>query len=237
MKKNRIFGGLFLLAVATVLLLLGFGGHLLFPMMGLTAGQVTGAILCLLWGIYMIVTRSFHLLYLPAGLLYLLFEKNIADALGVDSPMISHWLLILAVILLCIGTEKLLPKSRYSAGKNSGECLQDDDEETPGNKNSMGNYIRYVDASDLESHFFENNMGKLELFIENEDAYPGGQTMKLGNNLGNLVVHVPASWNVAERDVENQLGRVDIRPNSNPSGKQLFIHAENNLGYLQIVSP
>lgn len=238
MKNNRTLSGILLIASALLLLLVGFSANLALPF-SLTPGQLVGAVLCVVLAVRLVTHRSFHLIYIPIAILYVLFEECIADSLGLTAPLISRWILVAIVFLLCIGTDRLFGKTyRYKKYRGS-DPVEDNCEDNPHNhsENSLAAKIRYVDAAALGDVYFENNLGKLEVFIQNEENYPGGLTMKLGNNLGSLTVHVPATWNVIDKNSANQLGEIFIRPNTDLNGKTLFIRAENNLGRTEIVSP
>ncbi len=238
MKNNRIFSGVLLIAAALLLLLVGFGANLALPF-SLTPGQLVGAVLCVVLAVHLVTHHSVHLIYIPIAILYVLFEGYIADSLGLTAPLINRWILVAIVFLLCVGTDRLFGKNYRYKKYSDSEPITDDRDDTPHNysENSLAAKIRYVDAAALGDVYFENNLGKLEVFIQNEENYPGGLTMKLGNNLGSLTVHVPAAWNVIDKNSANQLGEVYIRPNTDPNGKTLFIRAENNLGRTEIVSP
>lgn len=234
MKKNRVFSGVLLIAAAVLLLLIAVFP----PLFGLTTGQIIGSFFCIVLAVYVILNRSVHLIFIPIAVLYVLWEDFFIKNLHIPEAPLSRWILVAIVILLCAGTRRLLGNSGARYEKPS-DCDYVDNGDTPHHaaENNVGSKIRYVDAASLADTRFENNLGKLEIFIQNEENYPGGLTLHLENNLGCLIVHVPASWNVIERNSENQLGDFTIRANSNPNGKTLFIQCENNLGKTMIVSP
>lgn len=232
MKNNRTLSGILLIAAAVFLLLICF-----IPLpFTLSPGKLVATVLCFILGGYLIAHRHIDLIFIPIAILYVQFEGYIADSLGLTAPLISRWILVAIVFLLCVGTRRLF-KEKYRYKKYT-DFVNGDDHSVPNHaENNLATKIRYVDAAAVGDVYFENNLGKLEVFIQNEENYPGGLTMKLENNLGSLTVHVPAAWNVVEKNSENQLGDIYIRPNTDPNGKTLFIRAENNLGRTEIVSP
>lgn len=228
---RRLSSGVSCILAAIVLLIVGILAHFSLPF-GITPHQLITGALCILLAFYVLTRKSIHLIYLPLSALYLLFEEPIAIALGTTVPLISHFLVYVITILLCVGTYNLVyGKNRNGWFKQFGF----------GEKNNVGNVaasqVRYADATALDSTFFENNAGRMEVFIQNPEKYAGNMTIRLLNNAGNMVLHVPNDWNVVEKNLNNSMGRVEIRPNSSSAGKILYIQGQNNAGYLQVVSP
>ncbi len=234
MQGKKLSGGLLCILAAIALLLIGVLAHFSLPY-GITPHQLITGVLCILLAFYVLTRKSIHLIYLPIAALYLLFEEQIADALGTDTPLISHFLVYVITVLLCVGTYNLI------YGKNAKSRMSRWFGKFAFNMSDMGNIassrVRYADAATLDGTFFENNAGRMEIFIQNSESYGGNKTIQLLNNAGNMVLHVPSDWHIIEKNLNSSMGHIEIRPNPKSDEKILYIQGQNNAGYIQVVSP
>ncbi|MBQ9783216.1 MAG: hypothetical protein IJW44_01710 [Clostridia bacterium] len=223
MKRTRILWGVALLAAAILLLLNAFGVTLGLPT-DIPLWRILLALLCATW----LVNELLHLripgIFFPLIFIIMLFEKEIAHGLGIaDGDLASAWVFLLIALLLTVGSAILLPKRlwvRLFTKKHK--------------KNHIGhNQIRYVDCTEPFSERIENNMGSCEVYFSNADQYGGNGSLRVENNMGQVVLHVPKGWCVIS-SIENNMGSVQI-PHGRDSGMPLTVTGENNMGCVRVV--
>ena len=116
---------------------------------------------------------------------------------------------------------------------HSGNC-RSIHTETVGNyaENSLGKAAIYIESEKFSPDHVENNLGCCDVYFENPEAYIGGKTLYIENNLGSVNLHVPKAWCVKVLS-ENHLG--GIHAPEKESGLLLYINGENNLGAIDVV--
>ena len=134
-------------------------------------------------------------------------------------------------------------RRRILPGKKKGISFEIGGEETDRKEKEAddkcgkigGNTTKYIDCSCFENESVENDMGACAVHFTNTEAYRGGGVLAVDNNLGSMVIHVPARWRLVT-DVDNTLGSVAEAKSEGvaPDAPLLTIHGENNLGSLQI---
>ena len=189
--RNSIFWGIVFIGAAAFLILGALGIDLGY---GVTAWRIVLGVLCLAWLVDRIVELQFSHTVFPIAFLFLIFEPTIAHLVGSESSdLISNWIVLLAALLLTIGLKILLPKrigGRTYSVERTGSAL-------------------YLDGSELESATISDHVGSTNVYISNTDAYIGGGTINITDNVGSIKLHIPSTWNVILQHSDN-LGRVSI---------------------------
>lgn len=181
-------------------------------------------ILCVAW----IINELFHLrisgIFLPLMFLILLFEEKIAQYLGIPGGDLAPlWVFLVAAFLLTVGTSFLLPSSfkhRFRKKKNAKKPI--------GSKN-----FYYMDCEESWEEPIENNMGSCEVFFTNTEAYNGNGILRIENNMGQMILHVPQDWHLVST-VKNNLGSLQIPQTNHVGTLQLTITGENNMGHVRV---
>ena len=216
-KKNivssSVFWGIVLILSAVIIVLDGLG--LTFG--GMTPIRIIIGILFLAWLIYEIAAKKFANIFFPIAFLFLTFEEPLATALNKGTNLMSNWAVILAALLFTIGFNIVVPKKQ-------GNNIQ----------KKLGSLNYYFDASDMQNCVVNDNVGNIHIYIVNHISYPGTGFINISNNLGQVVLHIPSSWNVFTQAKDN-IGKVDI-PDKAPSGSaSVTLGISNNLGHIKVV--
>lgn len=222
MKKSRIFWGIGLLAIAILLILDTVGVTFGIPE-EISVWQIIFGGIFVFIAIRSLIKLKFWGIFFPLTFTIMIFEKQLASLLRLESGDIaSTWEFLLVALLLTIGAALLTPKRR---SKNTNHSKN-------GHK---GNRTHYIDCSANVGEFIENNMGFCEVFFTNTQMYNGNGSVRLENNLGRINIHLPKDW-TASINIENNLGSVDSPDITSASGlKTLNIMGENNLGKISII--
>lgn len=173
-----------------------------------------------------IIGKRFYTIPIPLAVLFLLFEKQIANAAGVDGGnLISNWIVIIAALCIFIGLAFITFFLNSDKKK---------DAESQKTKNSVSASVRYINCLDFTNETVECNMGSCRIFFSNTFEYNGGGTLKLRSNMGSIVVCVPAEWDV-DVNIDNHMGSVKVDDNTPIEGaKKLRIVGENNMGAIHV---
>ena len=239
MNFGKTFWGLLCIFAAAVLILDAL--DVLVPIENAIGGV---SVLALLAGVFLLAYILKNLfsgrlgsIFVPLGLMFMLFEKNIATLCNAESSnLINDWLVLLISVLLATGVDALLPKrKRFKFIKIEGigrkeKTLSEDRDYTD---NSLGSSVVYIDCEDFVSKTIENNIGSCSVHFVSPEEYEGGGVIYLENNLGHLLVNVPSEWSV-KCDMENNLGRIEGCCDRIGDGPVLCIRGENNLGKITI---
>ena len=229
--KSNVFWGVAFIASALLLITDAVGRSA-----GVFDLPVLKIILCTLiaaWGISELVKKRISHIFLPIGFIFIILQKDISIWVGRGGEkFVSVWVVILAAVLLQAGTSVLLPK------KYNGDCAVGT---TGGNtstgsdyfENDLGSSACYVDAMRLGYYRVENDLGKLDVYIENTNEYTGGGTIEVDNDLGQTTIHVPAGWAVDNRIVAS-LGGVSCSVPAS-GGPILTLVGSCDLGHVNII--
>lgn len=235
-KKNVIWG-VILLILAIGLIFLVFSPGLTW-IAGISVWKwLIGAVL-LYWTLdHLIFGKSIreHLdIFLPLGLIFIVFKSNLAEAFYRDLYAIKNWailgiaLLLTAVIHLLFSNTPRIVVSQSTPPSGGGN------EDA---RSHLGHGAVYFDLSEKTSFSASNSMGQTEIYFQNTSVGDPSQPVKLSieNNLGQTVIHVPSDWKVTSR-VVTQLGDFTMRPNPNEFTRELVLYGSNHLGNITVRS-
>ncbi len=232
MKLWKIFWGFLFIFLALFLIFDSIG--LLAPITGVF-GEVSffrlAAGLLLLAGIVSLLSKwNWTAIFVPLALLFMLFEKNIA--ILVDAPsanLINNWTLFGCSLLLTAGLCILFPKRRRRKRFRvlHHETVKND------HFNNLGSGKRYIDCAHFRHELVENNLGSYEVRFDNVEAYRGGATLEVENNLGSMSIHAPKEWNVTVR-IDHSMGSVSKVGLCTQNGPDLLITGECNMGSVTV---
>ena len=227
--RSNVFWGVALILTALLIVFDAVGKNL-----GFVELPLFRIILCVLiaaWGVSELIKGRFAHIFLPLGFIFAILQRNIAGWVGHVGPaldengrevidaatgvlktepklFVSTWIVILAALLLQIGFSVILPKRKtVSNGHLNVEGKSRTEEGEGYFENDLGASACYIDAAKLGSHRVENNLGKLDVYIENAEAYASGGVIEVENDLGQTVIHIPEGWAVDNR-IETSLGSV-----------------------------
>lgn len=217
--RDGIFWGTVLLGAAALLILQGIGVNFGY---GITVWRIIAGIFCLAWFIDKIFTLEFSHTIFPLAFEFLIFEAPIAHAIGQkDNNLINNWIVLLAALLATIGLGILLPSKNSKAN---------------GHKVLPGNSTLYFDASDLSSAIIRDNLGNVNAYITNRDAYAGNGVIEIKDNLGKIKLHLPQEWSIVLESHGN-LGNVSApEQNDGVYTRSITVNVHDNLGSISIVN-
>ena len=203
--RNVFWGIAFVLAAVLII----FDAVGVMPDLPLT--KIVLGVVCFAWAVKELVKLNISKIYFPLAFLFMIFEAEIAGFFGLDENIISNWLLLLAALLMTVGTGLIFGKEHFRSG----------------HANAFGEKIRYIDCAGFKSEYIKNSYGEYHVYFQNVEAYCGGGQIKVENSFGEVVVHVPSDWNVTSR-VSNVFGEVPSQRTG--SGKTLEIVGKNSFG-------
>ena len=215
---NRIFWGVVLMGAAVLLVLNGIGVDLGYAV---NVWRIIGGVLCLAFLVDRIVELKFTDTVIPLAFLFLIFEPTIAHAIGRPDDklkLIPTWTVILAALLLTVGLKVIFREK--SGVVNSGK---------------FGSTSVYLDGADLSGAEICDNMGTVQAYITNPEAYEGGGCITIRDNMGNIKLHLPSAWNVVANCHDN-MGHVTI-PNQKDGicDKTVNLEVRDNMGGIEVI--
>jgi predicted membrane protein len=232
MKGWRVFWGILFVLVAVLLILDALG--IITPYVSIfgeiTFWQIAGGLFFLSGAISLISNGQFWTAFVPLGFIFMIFERNIAFACGIENgDIINNWLLFGCTLLLSAGFMFLIPKKKK---KNHLKICVNGREK---NKSSIGHSEKYVDCATFDEVSFENNLGALEIRFENVEMYRGGGELDIENNLGATEIYIPSTWRL-KTDIDSSLGSVEIigEASEDENAPLITITGDNNLGSIEI---
>ena len=217
--KSNVFWGTALILSALLIILDAVGKNL-----GFIQLPVFKIILCVIigaWGVSEIAKGRFAHVFLPLGFIFAILQTNIYQWTHASDPNLAAlveegsarfaptWVVILAAALLQIGFSVILPKRKYSGYPESNVSPSGTARSANDGffENDLGSSACYVDAGRLGYFRAKNDLGKLDVYIENAEAYQGNGTIEVTNDLGQTVIHVPTGWAV-DNQITASLGAV-----------------------------
>lgn len=164
-------------------------------------------------------------IFLPLGLLFIVFKSNIA---GGALDFISSWIVIVIAVLLTTAVNLLFE----DAGKKEHKCSEAD-----GCMSSSGKSAIYLDLAERNEFTTDNRFGSMHIYFQNTDMGDPAQSVKLNfsNEFGETVIHVPSDWRVTAQ-VKNSLGGFKVRPNPENCTRELIVSGSNRFGDTNICS-
>ncbi len=227
---SRIFWGSGLIIAALLILLDALEIEILM-VQNIPIGSMLLGFWLLCMTIHGIAVKKLHRVIFSLALIFLVFERHIAEAIGHPSDdIISGWAVFLIAFMLYVGL-KLIFEPKKTVRERINDAVN---VEVNGEKMKVGGRsTRYIDCVDFDTIYIENNAAKMDVYFSNTEHYKGNGTVKFENNAGSLTIHVPAEWRVVF-DVENNAGVINDEKCINPNGKVLNIVGENNAAILRI---
>ena len=214
MKAWKIILGVFLVALAVLLILEAVG--VIAPVTeylgGVTFWQVAGGIALLCAAASMLSAGEFRFPIVLLGFIFMIFEKNIAYACGIDGGDIVHNGLVFGcTVLVWIGLCFIFPKKKCLKIKKNKKTK--DGLHITVNENELGASEIYIDCNEFGNTYMEHNavnkIGGTEIRFENTDSYKGGATLHVVNKIGGTEIYVPRSWRLVH-DIDVSLGATEI---------------------------
>ena len=240
MKKN-IFWGLLFIAVAVILILNALNVNLGIPE-DIPVWKIIVSAVLLIAGIKEVTKRNVEAIFVPLTVIVILFEKEIATLLKIESGDIaSTGMLILIGLLLMIGTSLLLkrPFFTFTVKNNNGEEIVYKGEEAKKKFREMKSSIStiYIDCAEPINKELEFNMGHVEIFFTNAELYDGNGAIDLNCNMTKTIIHVPSNW-IVDCNIDNNLGSIKMssQPNASEKTKPIRFTGENNLGKIEFIA-
>ncbi len=216
--SNRIFWGVVLIGAAALLILNGLGVDLGY---GVNVWRIIGGVLCLACIVDRVAERRFTDIVIPLAFLFLIFEPTIAHAIGRpddDLNLISTWTVILAALLLTVGLKVIFREK--SGIVTSGK---------------LGSSSVYFDGADLSDAEICDNMGTVQAYVTNPEAYEGNGKITISDNMGSVKLHLPSNWNVVANCHDN-MGRVTIpEQKGGVYDRTLRIDIYDNMGGIEVI--
>ncbi|MBQ9416622.1 MAG: hypothetical protein IJU20_07270 [Clostridia bacterium] len=168
------------LIIGAVLLILNALDVLPFSQYGLGPWKLCLGALLVGISIQILLGRKPALLFLPLAGLFLVFEEAISNAVGKGGEnLIPTWVVIVAAVLLWLGTEMVIPKRLSTAHgifHNGGISL-------------------YLDAEkDLQDAHVHDIAGSASVYMTNQDLYPGNGRLTVEDIAGKVTIYLPAQW-------------------------------------------
>ena len=212
LTKSAVFWGLILILAAAALILDGAG--ISFGM-GFTALHVVGGILLLAWLGTELFRGKIWNIFFPLAFLFMLFEGFLAGLLGREDPnLISNWIVLLAALLLTIGSRLLFRREKKGI--------------------AMGDRALYLDGGELEDVRISENLGKVNVYIVNPERYEGEGRITVQENLGQVVIHLPEDWFV-KSEVRETIGAVNVPTQTWNGGKVIVLSVRENIGEIRVI--
>ena len=145
MKKSNIVWAIALIVLAVAVILNTVGVD--FGLKNISAWKLVASGLLLAFAIERCLEGEFSFLFIPLVIIFLILEKEIALACGIQSGDIGpNWLFILSAVLLTIGVSMLLPnkgiKIHINANGKNGRIKKDNvvrDGNTPDSQETTAN--------------------------------------------------------------------------------------------------
>ncbi len=225
MRKNKILWGILLLVAAVGILLFALMPEL--SLISIPLWKWLAGVVLLYWLLKNAVfgqnLREHLCIFLPLGLLFMVFEKEIARCLGRSDDLANNWLILSAAVLLTAAVCLLF-------GKGVGVSKH--------HHNRLASSVYYLDVQENKKHTVSNSLGETVVFCQNTDV--GDNTapvyLDVNNRLGDTTIHIPPEWSVSLK-ADNHLGNIQVRPNPLVSGREFILTGSNRLGEINVVSP
>ncbi|MDP4117938.1 MAG: hypothetical protein Q8873_01965 [Bacillota bacterium] len=201
MKHKNLFWGFFFLLAAIFVVGSQLGS---FDKIGLFS--ILAAILLVAILISNIFELNFFGIFIPAAILYAIFEKPFHLA------QISVWILILAATFASIGFGIIFHKNHadHAMWHHHGfeHTEENMDDNNPYIKVNFGASSKYLHGSCIKGGQFASSFGALEVFFDQAQLSPEGATISLDCSFGAIKLYIPKSWSVID-NLHCTLGGID----------------------------
>ena len=226
-KRFRpVFWGLVLVLAAVVLILDGIGIEFGY---GINAWRIILGILLCAWLISVILYRHFPDIFIPLGLLFLVFEAPIAHAIDpTKKELLPAWTVILVIVLLTIGFNIMLKPTYGLLADKKNKSGADSAMDTP-----QARFL-YYNADKLDGAVISDQLGFAHIYIRNKNAYAGNAVISITNNLGKIILHLPTEWDVITQTGSN-IGKIEVPPHTGIGEKSVTLVINDNVGNVQVV--
>lgn len=219
---KKIFYGLLLVAAAVLIILSSIG----VPLGFIGSVPVVDIVLSVILFIALISTLLHGIYWLapfPVGGIFMLLEREIAEAAGLeDENIISNWVVLLCAILLAAGIGLITSRIKHlSFVKDRSRSV------------SLSSQTKYIDCSNFSSCKYSVYLGSGNIYFTNTDKYKGDGVLNVSCELGNMEIHVPSEWKL-DTDIETTLGNTEVAEGGNPDGPTLTIRGKCNKANLEI---
>ena len=234
-KKNKFrpwkifFGvGFVLVGISLILDATGFFAPIANALGGVSVFSVIAALMLFVFIILRLCRGKVGEIFVPLALIFMLFEENLAFLLGrKGADLINNWLLIGCAVMLWIGFAILFSGVKKKKKKKLAE------EHGHISSGSVGSFVKIINCDGFKYESIENNLGSYTVHFENVEKYEGGGVIMIENNLGVMVINVPAGWSIVT-DIDNSLGASNKPSDDNSGGPVIKIKGDNNLGSVNI---
>lgn len=215
MKRKNWFWGLLFLAAAVCIIAFQAGAFVSLGFWSIAAAVVLAA-LC----IDSLIDRNFFGVFIPLGLLYLIFEKPF------ELPVVTFWPLMFAAVLASIGLSILVHGRRHGRKwekewkEHWGGHGRETEEKVDGNdvcvKTSFDQSCKYLHADSLEKAYLSVSFGKMSVYFDQVQLSPKGAEVFAEVSFGLMALYLPKGWRV-EDHTEAGMGAVKYEGHAAPA--------------------
>ena len=229
-SANRLAFGLLFIACAILIILDSVGVSLGF-LSGIPAITLIVGAMIAVWMISELIKLNIPGIFFPAAFMFMLFEKYIAKWAGLEkSNIINNGLVVIAALLLTIGTNLITPRKNFFILKRDGNTSKKKNV----HNSALSSSTVYIDCSDFVYEKVQNDLGSCNVYFSNVEKYDGNGTLEIQNDLGATRIHVPSDWKIIS-SIFNDLGAVSKPDDTENGDKAIRIIGANNLGAVSIV--
>lgn len=185
----------------------------------------------------------------PLGLLFVVFENEIAKLIGQKEDFVNRWIIIAGSLLLVIALQLIFHKSGnaveyHSSSNTSSDTTYETTSNETNNVNSnnenksfsMGSNTYYVDANKQTCEYLKNSMGELNVYFQNVDIADNSVPfeMEVHNAFGQTNIHIPNDWEIKIVNQNNSFGEINNRPNPSVPKKTINLNLHNAFGEINL---
>lgn len=237
-EENRnILGGLFLIALAVLVVLAGLDVFPDVPWFRTLCSILIGA-----FALKELVKRHFFGSIMAMCIVAWIWEEEL------KITEICPFPLFIAGGLLGIGLNMLIGKRKkewinvshnghiYTSGdEEMGDCEYTDDGRHVYMENNFSTVSKYVNSDAFSSAEFENNFGTANIYFNNAIMAGSSARVRAENNFGEMRLYFPRTWRL-HLNQEAAFGSVTVHgtPNADMDAPLVYLEAESNFGRIII---
>lgn len=180
------------------------------------------SLLCLTWIGKAIYKGKISRTIFPLSFIFMLFEQELSNYLGWYEDIISNWVVLLIALLLTIGCELIFGDKNFRVHKNHIISAHS-------TKNRFGSGVKYIDCTTFKHEIIKNTTGQFDIYFQNVDAYDGSGTLEIVCKMGEVNVHMPASWEL-KNNISYTMGEVNIIGDQIGSDKSITVCGQCKMG-------